>query len=130
MSDQMTDEAIMMSWYRYSADQPGSVDSLLRQLRYLQGKSLEEQKTEFGASDQEFTRLRGLKLPRPQFFTSDAQRIAAACHLTYPLAFVQALLLARNLVSQPLEYATSQSYEAAFDDIDDLDEVPKDEKNR
>lgn len=96
MSDPDVTE-IMDSWYRFAAEQPGSVGYLLGALRTRLNQSAEQQQQEFGVSDQQYTRLLGLRAPRPDQYAADAQRIADGCGLTNPSALVRALLLARNL---------------------------------
>jgi ATP-dependent DNA ligase len=122
------DNKIMHKWYSFAADQPNSVDALLRLLRERQGISVEEQQQEFGASTEEFTRLRGMKAPRPNLFKNDAQRIAEACKLSAPFKFINALVLARNLQSQlpNVKMSASTHYQAAFDHSEDLDNIPED----
>lgn len=92
------DDLIMQRWYQYAADTPDSVGYLLGILRQRLGQSLEEQQAEFEASEPDFTRLLGLRAPRPNVYANDAQRMAIACNLGNPRAFVRALLLSRNLV--------------------------------
>lgn len=128
MDDQtndLTDDAIMIKWYRYAAEQPGSVDSLLRVLRERTGQTVAEQQAEFGASDEQWPRLRGFRVPRPDAFSSDARHIAEACQLASPFAFVQQLKLAWNLTNAPPASGTTQFYQAAFDARDDLDPGPE-----
>lgn len=122
--DKMTVDQMMADWYRYASEQPGSVDSLLLLLRNRSGQTLEQQQAEFGASDYEFNRLRGFRLPRPHVFTSDAHRIAMTCKLAKPFAFVNSLVLARNLARSLPKTEVFQYYQAAFDERDDLDQLP------
>jgi hypothetical protein len=126
-SNELSDEKIMTNWYRYSAEQPGSVDELLLVLRNRLGQTLEQQRLDFGASETDFNRLRGLRHPRSDQFVSDAQQIAESCHLTNPLVFVRTMILARNLKQQQSTAPTDQSYQAAFDVVDDLDQIPEEE---
>jgi len=121
------DQEILSSWYRFAAQQQGFVDSFLQLLRDQFGKSLAEQQREFGAGESEFLRLRGMRLPRPNAFTSDAQRMATACQLSNPIAFVRALVLARNLSNMNPNSGTGTGYQAAFDATDDLDTPPETE---
>jgi hypothetical protein len=123
-SNELSDEKIMTNWYRYSAEQPGSVDELLLVLRNRLGQTLEQQRLDFGANETDFNRLRGLRHPRSDHFVSDAQQIAESCHLTNPLVFVRTMILARNLKQQQSTAPTDQSYQAAFDVVDDLDQIP------
>ncbi len=113
--DQTVSPVFLEEWYRFTAEQPWAVDAYLRVLRTREGKTLEQQQQEFGAGNQEFLQLRGMPLPRPHLFRSDAQRIAEACRLQFPLQFVSALLLARNLLMSQPESGNVHSYEAAFD---------------
>ncbi|MCB9452391.1 MAG: hypothetical protein H6672_13220 [Anaerolineaceae bacterium] len=122
-----SDSEILQGWYQFAAQQPGSVESLLQLLRNRQGKSSDRQRTEFGATSQMFDKLRSMRLPREQFFAQDAKRIAEACYLSNPTAFVQALILARNIQQSEQFQAASTSYMAAFDDNDNLDEIPTEE---
>src|SRR5579859_2587389 len=118
-----SDEEILQRWYQYAVLQPGFVDSYLQLLRDKQGKSLDEQREEFGVSERQFNRLRSMRLPREQQFTSDAKRIADVCQLSAPLRFVQAMILARNLVKGQ-DNRSLREYKAAFDDTVDLDDIP------
>lgn len=127
---QKNDDDMLQSWYEYAAEREGSVDSFLRFLRNRTGDSkdaLEQQRKKFGATDKEFLRLRGFKLPRKDFFIEDARRIAAACHLANPKEFVNAMLLVYKLNTSQPSGAMNRSYQAALDEIEDLDEPPKDE---
>lgn len=136
---------IMWGWYRYAAEQEGSVESALGLLRTRFSQTLEEQQQELGATDEQFTRLRGMRLPRAERFSSDAQQIALVCGLANPLAFVRVMLLGRGLlpvtanpapvppasarprdpqaVARPLS-AAQDYYMAAFDEEADLNRVP------
>lgn len=125
--DKMTVDEIMTDWYHYVSEQPGSVDSLLRILRDRLDQTLEQQQAEFGASDYEFNHLRGLRLPRPQVFTGDAHRIAITCKLAKPFAFINSLVLARQLARSLPQTEAFQYYQAAFDEVDDLDQLPDEE---
>ena len=109
-----TDAEILQKWYTYAAKQPGSIGSLLQLLRFRQRKSEEQQRLEFEVSAADFARLQSIRVPREGRFHSDAERIAAACHVGQVFRFVQTLLLARNLATQgqPTE---GEVYEAAFD---------------
>lgn len=112
----------LAAWYSYAATEEGFVGSLLQLLRERTGITLEQQQQKYGAGDAEFIRLQGMPLPRPDRFRSDAQRIAAACSLAFPLAFVHDLVLARNLT---LLAGGEQAYRAAFDAGESLDEPPE-----
>lgn len=128
MEAHLSDDNIMDAWYQFVAAQPDSVDALLRLLRDRRGETLAEQQHSFGATEDQFARLRGLLAPRPERFTSDAQEIANACQLANPFAFVQALVLARNVARTTLkDSGSNQYYRAAFDALDQLDELPDEE---
>jgi hypothetical protein len=76
-----------------------------------------------------------MRLPRPDHFTEDAQRIALACGLANPLAFMKALLMARGIEKSSTNPSMTnlidsaehpeQYYIAAFDAQDDLDVLPE-----
>lgn len=109
-----TDAEILHKWYEYASQQPGSIGSLLQLLRFRQRKSEEQQQLEFEVSAADFAKLQSIREPRADRFHSDAQRVAAACHVGQVFRFVQTLMLARNLAVQ--EQATEgEVYEAAFD---------------
>lgn len=122
-----TDSDILANWYRFASEQSGFVDSYLRLLRDHQGQTLTDQQREFGASDENFLRLRGMKLPRPNAFTKDAQRIANACQLTNPFAFIRAIMLARQIANIDSAAPANEGYQAAFDEMPDLDTPPETE---
>lgn len=122
-----SDSEILQGWYQFAAQEPGSVDSLLQLLRNRQGKSFDQQRIEFGAAPQQFDRLRSMRLPREHLFAQDAKRIAEACHLSNPTAFIQALILARNIQQSEPFTSTHTSYRAAFDDTENLDDIPDEE---
>lgn len=117
-----SDQEILQAWYEYAAAQSGSVGVLLRLLRERQHKSDENQRAEYGASIEQFQRLCSMRLPRENQFTSDALRMANACRLTAPMRFVQDMVLAKNINRGDQESA-AKSYRAAFDDVDDLDDI-------
>ena len=127
-SGQTSDPTFLQGWYDYAAEQPWAVDTYLRILRTHELKSREQQRHEFGATPQDFLRLRGMPLPRPDSFAMDAQNIAQICHLQHSDTFVQTMLLARQLVltspSSSVTQDAHQYYEAAFDAVDDLDSSP------
>lgn len=127
-SNGLTDDKIMMKWYRYAVEQPDAVESLLRVLRERTGQTAEEQRAEFGASDEHWLRLRGFRLPREDTFSSDARRIAEVCQLANPFVFVQQLKLARKLTDASPASGTGQFYRAAFDAQDGLDRAPEGEE--
>lgn len=135
MTTNFNDDEILNEWYRYAAKQETFVGSWLRTLREHQKITLEQQQRDFGVTGQEFMRLQGMPLPRPNQFTRDARRIADVCHITNPSAFVQAMLLARGLGrNQDFEANKSQLiarnfYQAAYDADEDLDK-PSDEDEK
>lgn len=103
------------------------------------GQSTAQQQVELGASDEQFLRLRGMRLPRPNRFSEDAQRIALACELGNSFGFTKAMLLARGIAgaatdispntarttdSRRVAEPSDQYYIAAFDAQDDLDVLP------
>lgn len=137
-------EHVMQSWYSYAAQQPGSIGSWLRLLQERLGQSAAQQQGEFGATDDQFLRLGGMRLPRHDHFTDDAQRIALACELSNPFAFTKAMLLARGIENANADANTKASttntlrrvaepreqyYMAAFDAQDDLDQLPDSDAN-
>ncbi len=133
-------EHVIQSWYAYAATQPGSVGSWLRLLQERLGQSAAQQQREFGTTDDQFLRLVGMRLPRPDHFTGDAQRIALACELSNPFAFTKAMLLARSidnantnasLTNIPRQAAEHQEqyYMAAFDAQEDLDQLSEADAN-
>ena len=115
-----TDEELRERWYIYAATKAGSIGFLLAILRSRQGQNIEEQQAEFAISAKDFVHLQSLRLPRAEQFASDAERMAAACHVGKPFEFIQAILLARNVIktSSNLQFhseSEEQSYEAAYD---------------
>ena len=110
------DEEIMASWYAYTADEPGFVGYWLDLLRERQGITAVEQQNEFGADEAVFLRLQSMPLPRSQMLARDAHRIAEHCKLKNPMAFVQAMLLARSLENAADTSAVQEFYQAAFDE--------------
>jgi hypothetical protein len=128
-SEHSTHPPSLKDWYGYAAEQPWAIDSYLRVVRVHEGKTQEQQRNEFGVSQQEFLRLRGMPLPRTTSFPKDAQRIAEECHVQNPWVFIQTLLLAKQLTASTQSSLDSdQFYEAAFDALDDLDAPPEAEK--
>jgi hypothetical protein len=125
--DNISDYEILTEWYDYAAKQPGFVGSALGLLRARQSITPQQQQSEFGANDQAFLRMQAMPLPRPQSFAGDAHRIAEACGLANSLAFVQAMILARSLERTESQTDAEVSYRAAFDQEDDLDQVPNKE---
>ena len=127
MKTDPTDASLLNNWYQYAAQQKGFVGNWLRMLREHQKITLQQQQLDMGASKQDFVRIQGMPLPRSNQFTRDARRIAEACHLANPSAFVQAMLLARSLerASTPetdkLHLIINNSYQAAYDADEDLD---------
>lgn len=125
--NELSDSEILHGWYQFASAQPGSVETLLKLLRARQGKSLKDQQTEFGASLEQFSRLRAMRLPRSASFTSDALRMAEACQLSEPMRFVHALVLARSFSLGSGQPEAQAGYKAALDDIGDLDAEPSDD---
>ena len=116
----MHDNEIMQKWYKKAIEAPGSVDSYLRVVRKADGESLDDQRQSFSVDDFGFLRLRGMRLPRPLSFVSDARRIAEHCALGNPDEFVDVMLTARAIVEE--QNQSGQSYQAAFDPRDGLDD--------
>jgi hypothetical protein len=106
----------MVSWYAYAADEPGFVGYWLDLLRERQGVTAVEQQTEFGADEPAFRRLQSMPLPQRDALARDAHRIAESCHLKNPMAFVQAMILARSLERPADHPAIQEFYQAAFDE--------------
>ncbi|HKQ06429.1 MAG TPA: hypothetical protein VJ464_14940 [Blastocatellia bacterium] len=115
-SDHTDDEEIMASWYAYAADEPGFVGYWLGLLRERQSVTADEQANEFGTDEVVFHRLQAMPLPREQALARDAHRIAECCHLKNPIAFVQAMILARSLELGADRPAVQEFYQAAFDE--------------
>lgn len=124
--DESQDKEIMRAWYQYAAEREGSVDSYLRVLRNRQHLTVAQQQSQFGATEDEFVRLQAFRLPRPDSFAKDAQRIAEACRLKYPKEFVTAMLTVFRLTQGEQVKGWNQSYQAAFDDADELDKPDQD----
>jgi hypothetical protein len=125
--DQQThtsDEEIMKSWYSFAATEPGFVGRILRLLRDREGTTPEEQQNIFGINDQGFRRLEAMPMPRLKSLASDAHRIAEACNLANPFAFVQAMVLASKLEKTQQSKGGEEFYQAAFDPENDLDQIP------
>ena len=118
--DHTGDEEIMASWYAYAADEPGFVGHWLDLLRERQGVTAVEQQNEFGADEPAFRRLQSIPLPQSQALARDAHRIAESCKLKNPMAFVQAMILARSLERTAAHPAIQEYYQAAFDEEEDL----------
>ncbi len=115
-------EKNLQDWYHQAAQQPWSVDALLRRVRVHDFKTQEQQRNEFGATPEEFSRLQAMHAPREDSYAMDARRIAQARHLQHPNEFVQAMLLARQLtLSSQATEDTDHYYQAAFDAVEDLD---------
>jgi hypothetical protein len=116
-SDQAGDEEILASWYDYAAAEPGFVGHWLSLLRVRLGLTPDAQQAEFGADEAAFRRLQAMPLPREQSLAGDAHKIAERCDLKNPMAFVQAMILARNLeLAAERPAATQEFYQAAFDE--------------
>ena len=120
----ISDEEIMKSWYSFAATEPGFVGRMLRLLRDREGTTPEHQQKVFGVNDQEFRRLEAMPMPRPKSLTGDAHRIAEACNLANPFAFVQAIVLASKLEKTQNNKDEEKFYQAAFDPEADLDQIP------
>jgi hypothetical protein len=124
--DQNEDANILIRWYRHASVLSGSVDSFLAAVRNQENTTEEQQQETFGASAEQFLRLKAMRLPRNDFFVQDAHRIALYCKLEHPQRFVSSMLFGRNLMnSQPNTIVSDEFYEAAFDERDDLDELPE-----
>jgi len=124
--DEFTNEQeVLNNWYHHAEQLPGSVDALLKLLRIREGVTEEEQRILLGVDHTNFSRLKAMRAPRPQFFVSDARRIAAYCKLENEKLFSSWMLLARNLGKSTRSHPAKQYYEAAFDARDDLDDVPE-----
>lgn len=129
-------EHIIHSWYAYAAEQPGSVGSWLRLVRERTSQSPADQQRDLQATDDQFLHLCGMRQPRLDRFTDDAQRIALACGIGNPFAFTRAMLMARGIQNHSAGTNTSkhantrtterreQYYMAAFDAEDDLNTLP------
>jgi hypothetical protein len=116
--DHISDEEIMASWYAYTADEPGFVGYWLGLLRERQGIRAARQQSEFGADESAFLRLQSMPLPPSSSLARDAHRIAEACNLGNPLAFAQAMILARSLERAAENSSVQEFYQAAFDEED------------
>jgi hypothetical protein len=120
----ISDEQILGSWYDFVSAEPGFVGYLLKLLRDQEGITAEEQQRSFGADAERFRHLQAMPIPRRGHLSSDAHRIAEACKLSNPFAFVQALVLASKLANSLGATETEEYYQAAFDPEADLDEIP------
>jgi hypothetical protein len=118
--DHAGNEEILASWYAYTADEPGFVGYWLGLLRERQGITTVEQQNEFGGDEAAFLRLQSMPLPQSHSLARDAHRIAESCNLKNPMAFVQAMLLARGLESAADHTAVQEFYQAAFDEEEEL----------
>ena len=118
--DHISDEEIIASWYAYTADEPGFVGYWLGLLRERQGITDARQQSEFGADESAFLRLQSMPLPQSSSLACDAHRIAEVCNLKNPMAFAQAMILARSLEHAADNPAVQEFYQAAFDE-DDLE---------
>lgn len=118
--NEISDEKIMARWYAYVADEPGFVGEWLKLLREREVVNIDHQQNEFGADVRAFLQLQAMPLPRPQSLVKDAHRIAEACGLENPMAFVQAMIIANNLVSERVQAPAQEFYQAAFDADEDL----------
>lgn len=122
-----SDKEIMASWYAYAAEEPGFVGYWLGLLRKRQRITLEQQQSELGVDEQILLRLQAMPLPRPELLARDAHRIAEACNLENPMAFVQAMILAHNLERAQAHMTVREFYQAAFDAAEDLDQSSNEE---
>lgn len=121
-----TDEDILLTWYQYAAQRPGSVGWLLNILRSRQGQTEEHQREEIEVSRRNFAKLQSISIPRMDRFQSDARKIAIACQVKHVFRFVQMLTLARNLATASPEDGGRFVYEAAFDaPLSETDETSK-----
>src|SRR5436853_1327349 len=121
ISNSIGDEEIMASWYAYAADESGFVGHWLGLLRERLGITAVEQQNEFGADEPAFQRLQAMPLPQSQALARDAHRIAEHCNLQNPMAFVQAMILARSLERTADHPAMQEFYQAAFDEEEALE---------
>lgn len=119
--DHTSDDEILTSWYAYVADEPGFVGYWLGLLRERQGNTAAQQQNEFGADEQAFLRLQSMPLPQTNSLARDAHRIAEGFNLKNPMAFVQAMILARSLERSVDNGAVEGFYQAAFDEEEDLE---------
>jgi hypothetical protein len=125
-SEHTRNQNSLQAWYEYATQQSWAVDACLRLVRLHDFKTQEQQRNEFGATPEEFLHLQAMHSPREDSFAVDARRIAQARHLQNPDAFVQTMLLARQLaLSTQASVENDAYYQAAFDAVDDLDsEIP------
>jgi hypothetical protein len=121
ISDSTGDEEVMASWYAYAADEPGFVGDWLGLLRERLGITAVTQQNEFGADEPAFRRLQSMPLPQSRALAHDAHRIAECCNLQNPMAFVQAMILARSLECAADHSAVQEFYQAAFDEEEELE---------
>jgi hypothetical protein len=127
MKTDLTDNLLLNKWYQYAAKQKGFIGTWLGTLREHQKVTPDQQRGDFGVSKEDFIKLQGMPLPRPNQFTKDARRIAESCHLANPSAFVQAMLIARSLERNSASETNKSplllngSYQAAYDADEDLD---------
>lgn len=119
--ESIDDKQILNKWYRFAANQPGFVGSALALLRGRRGITSQHQQNDFGVGDENFLRLQAMSLPRSQSFANDAHRIAQTCGLANPLAFVQSMMLWRNLEAAEAQTEKEEFYQAAFDEDSELD---------
>lgn len=117
----ISDKKILADWYAYAADEPDFVGSWLNLLRERQSITPDRQQSEFGADDRAFRQLQAMPLPRSESLAGDAHRIAEVCSLKNPMAFVQAMILANNLMQSDSQAPIEEFYQAAFDADENLD---------
>lgn len=120
----ISDEKILADWYAYASDELGFVGSWLNLLRERQSITPDQQQSEFGTDDEAFVQLQAMPLPRSESLAGDAHRIAEVCSLKNPMAFVQAMILANNLMHATGQAPIQEFYQAAFDADEDLDRLP------
>lgn len=123
----MTDQEIMNEWYKFALDQPDSIESLLSVVRKQLKQSVAIQQSQLGISDEDFLRLRALKLPPKKSFKSDIHKIAVACNIAKPFLLMSMIQQAQTLLKSNNSTHQQFVYKAAFDEIDDLDEPPAQE---
>ncbi len=121
--DEPTTAALLTSWRNYAARQPDSVGALLTLLRDRLDETEAQQRDAYGADEGQFSRLGSFPRPRPERVPDDAYRIALACGLGRPLAFVSAMLVAGGLSDAAASGLTAAAYRAAYDAPDDAGEL-------
>jgi hypothetical protein len=117
----------VMRWHKYTSLRPGFVGYLLQLVRERTNSSEEEQQLEFGIDQQTFLHLQAMPLPRPAQISKDAYRIAETLKLENPIAFVRAMILGSKMEKSVTPFASQDYYQAAFDEEDDLDQIPQED---